>query len=242
MSRLHGVARTARSKAPLLPVAVAVASGAVILASRFTSWPLADAAAAVLVEWAVLLAAVATLFGLANLALRHGRIAAGWERTASTPARSRRPNRGRRLLSLALLVIMAVTLAAGVISPEGADSPLSTWLFTFVQYPLQAALFSLLAFYMLSAAYRALRPGGLSAGASAVFVLAGVIFLLTQLAGGQGSWLQAARDWLIGVPTLAGVRGLLLGVALGAAIAGLRVVLGLSRPYAPAEDEGEKSS
>lgn len=242
MSKVSVALHAARSRAPLLPVAVAAVSGAVVLTSRFTAWPWVDAVAALWVEWAVLLAAVATLFGLTNLALRHGRIAAGWESATSTPERSRRPNRGRRLLSLALLAIMAVTLAAGVVAPEGADGPLSTWLFTFVQYPLQAALFSLLAFYTLSAAYRVLRPGGLSAGASVVFVLAGGIFMLTQLAGGPGTWLQTVRDWLVGVPTLAGVRGLLLGVALGATIAGLRVVLGLSRPYASAEDEGDRAS
>jgi hypothetical protein len=44
-------------------------------------------------------------------------------------------------------------------------------------------------------------------------------------------WLSDIRDWLIHVPGMAGIRGLLLGVALGTVITGIRVLLGSDRPH-----------
>jgi hypothetical protein len=43
--------------------------------------------------------------------------------------------------------------------------------------------------------------------------------------------LPVIKDWVLDVPALAGARGILLGVALGTAATGLRVLLGLDRPY-----------
>jgi len=39
------------------------------------------------------------------------------------------------------------------------------------------------------------------------------------------------RAWLTQVWAVAGARGILLGVALGAAATGLRVIMGVDRPY-----------
>ena len=44
--------------------------------------------------------------------------------------------------------------------------------------------------------------------------------------------LPAIKDWVFDVPMLAGMRGILLGVALGTLATGLRVLLGVDRPYA----------
>jgi hypothetical protein len=43
--------------------------------------------------------------------------------------------------------------------------------------------------------------------------------------------LPELKDWILDVPTLAGVRGILLGVALGALLTGIRLLLGVERPY-----------
>jgi hypothetical protein len=43
--------------------------------------------------------------------------------------------------------------------------------------------------------------------------------------------LPIIKDWILNVPTLAGVRGILLGVALGTIATGLRILLGADRPY-----------
>jgi hypothetical protein len=66
------------------------------------------------------------------------------------------------------------------------------------------------------------------------FVLFGIIVLLGQVPVGaviSSGWLPIIKDWILDVPALAGARGVLLGVALGAAATGLRVLLGIDRPY-----------
>jgi hypothetical protein len=42
---------------------------------------------------------------------------------------------------------------------------------------------------------------------------------------------NSARDWFLSVPVSAGARGILLGVALGTVMVGLRVFVGIERPY-----------
>jgi hypothetical protein len=44
-------------------------------------------------------------------------------------------------------------------------------------------------------------------------------------------WTSDLRDWLVKVPGMAGMRGLLLGVALGTVITGLRILLAQDRPH-----------
>jgi hypothetical protein len=48
---------------------------------------------------------------------------------------------------------------------------------------------------------------------------------------GEVTPLVVLRDWLAHVPAVAGARGLLLGVALGTVATGLRILLGVDRPY-----------
>jgi hypothetical protein len=66
-----------------------------------------------------------------------------------------------------------------------------------------------------------------------LFVTFGVIVLLGQVPIGARLWdqLPVIKDWVLEVPALAGARGILLGVALGTAATGLRVLLGIDRPY-----------
>lgn len=211
-----------------VPIAIALLSGLVVLLDRFVQNSLVAQVASLLVNWAIVLAAIALLLGLANLARRHLQLAAGKEpAVAATPY--------RRWHSLALLLILALTLTAGLLHPAAVDGPLSRWLFLFVQAPLQATLFSLLAFYMISAAYRVLRPGGTLGRSGWLFVAAAVLVLWSQLRGQPTSLLSDVRIWLFDVPLLAAVRGVLLGVALAATFMALRVVLGISRPYAGPE-------
>jgi hypothetical protein len=48
---------------------------------------------------------------------------------------------------------------------------------------------------------------------------------------GQIQLLVDMRQWLANGPALAGARGLLLGVALGTIATGVRILMGVDRPY-----------
>jgi hypothetical protein len=108
----------------------------------------------------------------------------------------------------------------------GLPSPEMTWIFENVYSPVQSALFALLAFFLATAAYRALRARNIETllmVAAALIVFIGQTPLLNM-------W-SDAKDWILRVPAEAGVRGILMGVALGTIATGLRLLVGLDRPY-----------
>ena len=44
-------------------------------------------------------------------------------------------------------------------------------------------------------------------------------------------FLHVIREWILRVPALGGARGLLLGIALGTITTGIRILMGIDRPY-----------
>jgi hypothetical protein len=133
--------------------------------------------------------------------------------------------------SIVLILSMWAVIVLGLLDPAGPEGEWVGWIFEHVQYPLQATIFSLLAFFMATAAYRAFR---IRRPESLFFVAAGVIVLLGVIPLSQfiGSGLEEARDWVMTVPVVAGARGIILGVALATILTGLRLLLGLDKPYA----------
>jgi hypothetical protein len=133
--------------------------------------------------------------------------------------------------SLVLWFGFGVMLVTGFV--EGPDGELTSLIFKHVQFPLQATIFSLLAFFVATAAYRAFRVRSLE---SLAFVLVAVVGVLGQIPGwGLGvlrETLPWAREWILTVMSLGGARGILLGVALGTIVVGVRLLIGIDRPYA----------
>jgi hypothetical protein len=64
-----------------------------------------------------------------------------------------------------------------------------------------------------------------------VILIVVLLVLLGQVAVGLFPVLTEIKDWILDVPAMAGVRGILLGVALGAVLTGIRLLLGVERPY-----------
>ena len=125
--------------------------------------------------------------------------------------------------SIVLILFSVAVLVAGYAGPA---SPLSRSLFNAVQYPLQTAIASLLIFFVAAALFRTARIRGWT---SVLFVVVVVIVLLGQVPFFDP--LTAVKDWIMTVPALAGTRGILLGVALGTVVTGLRLLMGIDRPY-----------
>lgn len=201
-----------------LPAAIAIPVGVLVLVSIFVPDPLLDALGLYLVDLAVVVAAFAFFLGVVNLARVH--------------ARKLRERPAARPYSAVLLVVLFLVLAFGLPSVEGRPSgpaqPVVQWLFENVQVPIQAALSALLVFLLITAAYRLLTQRNIE---SAVMLVVALLVLVGQAAVGLFSPLSEIRDWIMAVPALAGVRGILLGVALGAVLTGVRLLLGIERPY-----------
>lgn len=101
-----------------------------------------------------------------------------------------------------------------------------------VQVPIESALAALLFLSMVQGGARVLSKRADIWGL--LFVAVMVLVLLGSLPMESMEQMQALRawsDWLLAVPVSAGARALLLGIALGAVVTGVRVLLGQDRSY-----------
>ena len=198
----------------LINVIIAGATGVVVLAGYYVP-PLAGIRE-LLLQWAVILAAFALLVGVANLLMVHlkkmGRVKKGG------------------IYSLILWVAFFITV--GVVALDGPDGSRSVFLFDSIQVPVEGSLMALLAVTLAVASIRLLRRrAGLF---TYVFIGTALLVLLgtVPLYGiGELPFLSQARTWISGVLSVAGARGILLGVALGTVATGIRVLMGVDRPY-----------
>jgi hypothetical protein len=196
--------------------AVAIAIGLVILLGYFFPITALSNVRDVLLGWAVSLAGVAVLVGILNLLGVH-------LRRLTAP-------QNRDYYSLILIVAFLVTAGAGFIL--GPLHPQFIKVVTNIQMPIEAALMGLLA---VSLAYACLRLYQRRKGwMTVVFILSAVVFLLvgsSYLAIGNS--IPAVKSFvdLLTQFQIAGSRGILLGIALGSLLTGLRIILGADRPY-----------
>lgn len=139
--------------------------------------------------------------------------------------------------SLVVLVSMAITVAAGIlpgIVQNGSLTKeydiLTNWIYDSVLVALQGTMFSILAFFLASAAYRAFRARTKEA---TVLLLAAVVVMFGRVPLGEYLWAPAGMvsDWLLNVLNTAAKRGLLIGVSLGGIAISLKIIFGIERRY-----------
>ena len=146
--------------------------------------------------------------------------------------------------AVVVVVGFLVTLSTGIYTWATTKSLLSLgssfmYIYTYLIVPLQATMFSLLAFFIASAAYRAFRARTLEA---TLLLVTAAIVMLGRVPIGDELWnkipyihnvvmLSAIQDWVMEIPQMAAKRGIFIGVALGTIAMSLRVILGLERTY-----------
>jgi hypothetical protein len=167
-----------------------------------------------LTGWASFLAAVALLLGILNLIGVHARRAIS-----------------RNAYSVLLLLSMLAMFALAITDFIGATDQGVEFIFGRVLAPLEAAMASLLAFFLLFAGIRLLQR---QRNWWAVLFLATVVLILlgrTPLPGFLGDVFGGISDFINTVFVNAGMRGILIGVALGVITISIRVLMGWERPY-----------
>jgi hypothetical protein len=190
--------------------------GLVVLSGYLTQHPTLVYYRDRLIEGAVIVAAFAFILGIFNILRVHGgrigRRQPGW------------------LYSLVLLLAVAIASIPPLLSPDiSTPNLIDRALFEYVISPLGASLAALVAFTLALAAFRLLRVRR-SAGGVLFLVIVAVVLLGSVPVTGL-EWLAGIRAWIINVPGMAGMRGLLLGVALGTVVTALRVLATAERPH-----------
>lgn len=198
-----------------LSIGIVLVVGVTTLAGYFFKAQL-NPVLGLLFQWGLILLAAAGLIGIAYLFITHFRRVSQWQKGAP--------------FSLIAMVAFLVTLVAGLaLSPQ---HPLYRNLILNVQTPVEASLLALIAVSLLSASLRLIRargwtPMSIAFLASAIFSL---VFDLGWIWFPAGSLAALILDFLERLP-LIGARGVLLGMALGGLVVGLRFLFALDRRY-----------
>jgi hypothetical protein len=104
------------------------------------------------------------------------------------------------------------------------------WIFENIQAPMQATVFSLLAFFVASASFRGFRARSLQAS---ILLGAALIILLSRsnIGGFVSDYLPDIADWIRNYPSMAARRAILIGIGLGSLTTSLRVIIGIERTW-----------
>jgi hypothetical protein len=205
--------------------AIALLTGGIVIAGYFlrNMVPILGKIEALVLQWAVFLAALALLVGVLNLSAVH------WRKVQKGNSSSFYSG----ILLLSLLVTIAVTAWNG---PTGSWS---LWILNNIQIPIEGSLVALLAILLV---YTVARMFRYLVNAMTIVFIAVVVLILMGTAplygsnkvtalNGVSSSLKSLASWISQTWATAGARGILLGVALGTIAAGLRILLGADHPY-----------
>jgi len=134
--------------------------------------------------------------------------------------------------SIILLIALAVMLVAGFYRGRSSMDEGSPFMYLYfnVQYPLEATMYSLLAFFITSAAFRAFRARNKEA---VLLLVAAVLVMLGRVPIGSAIWdgFPDVTEWIMSFPNAAAKRGIRLGIDLGLISMALRMILGIERSY-----------
>ncbi len=194
---------------------IAIASGVVILLGYFIDIPVLGDLRSVFLQWALILTAAALFIGILNLIQVHVNKIRSSEKGSA--------------YSLVLIISLATTLVISGFS--GPTSNSSLWLFDFILVPIESSLMAILAITLVYAAARLFFK---RANLFTLIFAGTVVFILIStftLPGFEIPGLHSMRTILFQILSVAGARGILLGVALGTVATGLRILIGADRPY-----------
>ncbi len=194
-----------------IPLAIALVAGLFGALSYFIQDPTVQDIREQLLAWLRLIGAFAIGIGIVSFLRNHGR-----KVSRQTP--------GWAFNVVAITAFLGMT-SIGLFGGIG-DSSLFRKLFDFAQMPMEATMFSLLAFFIASAAFRAFRARTKEA---TLLLLAAIVVMLGRVA--NVDWLSQVTEWILAVPNTAAARGITIGVGLGIVATALKIVLGIERSY-----------
>jgi hypothetical protein len=222
------------------PIIVAFVCGIVMWARYYIPTEQSQTLQDEFVRWARILFGFAAMLGILSLLHHH------WNKI-----KFKRPGFGFSWITLVAFVIMALTgllpiswrwigFAEGFRDLNGPHM----YLFEYMFVPMQATMFSVLAFFIASAGFRAFRARSVEATA---LLIAGCIIMIGRVpvgdvitsgvtagfGGTEYSVLPFAQvtDWLLNVPNAAAQRGIILGVILSWVAIAVRIIFGIERTY-----------
>lgn len=221
------------------PIIVAFVAGILMWARYFVPTQESQTLQDEFVRWDRIIYGIAAFLGTLSLLHHH-----------YSKIRLKRPGHGFSYITITAFIVMAgVGLlplhVPGFAGTQTSSEGLHMWMFNNMMVPLQATTFSLLAFFIASAAFRAFRARSPEATA---LLVAGCITMIGRVPVGEWiaekaghfkvlgntySWLDfpAVESWLFNIPNAAAQRGILLGIILSMIAISVRIIFSIERTY-----------
>ena len=205
-----------------LPLALCFLFGIVMMLVEFSPHPFSEGLRAEVIDWSLIIGPFALVIGVVTLVNAHliriKRRVEHWQ------------------YSYLVFIGIAIMVVFGL--PWGPKNEVFVWFFDYVQVPMEATMFSLLAFFIVSASYRAFRARTLEA---TLLLVAALIVMIGNAPIGDHLWNElspvgenipsTARQWILDNPNLSSRRGIILGVSLGVISQSIRIIFGIERSY-----------
>lgn len=134
-----------------------------------------------------------------------------------------------RYYSILRVVMILLMIFLGAKRGMTPGTPFSS-MFMNVYVPFQATVFSLLSFYIASAAYRSFKAKSVE---SAVLLVASIFVMLGKIPIGEAIWdkIPVIGEWIMDAPSSAGRRAIIFGGYLGTITMMIRIFFGLERSH-----------
>ena len=216
-----------------IPLAIAFLFGIVMIIQFFIPHPISRDFYRTVLDWIVIVFAFTYILAVTSLIRVH-----------SGKIRRKKQGWGFSYVTLISLVITAIV---GVIGGAFQATQITAWftehfglqleegtifmiIYTYIQIPMGATMFSLLAFFIASAAFRAFKARNLTA---ILLLVTAFIVMLGRVPIGSliTKRMPDIVEWILKYPNMAAQRGILMGVGLGMIATALKIILGIERGY-----------
>lgn len=202
-----------------VPIAITIVCCILQIIPFYINIPALEATSDTFRSWMVLVATCSLFVGAISLTMLHTKMIQ--RRSEEWP------------YSILVLVFMAAITITGLPLPEvglGTENPIFDFLFVNILTPLGGTMYSIIAFFITSAAYRAFRARNVEA---ALVLISGLLMVCKNAPVMTSFWAPfvAIGDWIFDVPNMATMRAVIMGTALGAIALAVRTLLGMERGY-----------
>jgi len=202
-----------------IPIALTMIATLLQVIPYYFDIPVLKDAAATTTNAVLLIIAYATFVGVISILQVHGK-------------RVQRKGEGWPYSGL-VIVFVAIMVLTGLPLPEyslGATNSIFDWIFTNILTPLGGTMYSILAFFITSAAVRAFKARNLEA---AIVLVSGTLMVMgnAPLFTNAFPVFVDISLWIRNVPNMATMRGVMIGAALGAVALAVRTLMGIERGY-----------
>ena len=198
------------------PLFIAFVMGVVFIFQYYIPHPYSEGMLTEVSEWLRIITGFAIILGIASLSHLHYK-----------KIQRKEPGWG---YSYVVYLSMIITVVVGLWAGGKEEGSGLGWIYNYTLVPLQGTMFSILAFFVASAAYRAFRAKTKEA---TVLLIAGTIVMFGRVPLGEYlvSNIGGLAEWILNVPNTAARRAILIGISLGVIATSLKIIFGIERGY-----------